>query len=148
MGGHRNGSGILQVFNVLLYRGRVTTILCPDPNWLCLWVYFRVHVAHWCMKYLCKWTYFILHITVLYTFLRTILNTSVWKRNDYGYFCLHILILYSNVFPFWVNISNVSYSIMKHLRIAYMSCNVSVSLRTTLVNVNFWSPEGDTNLCS
>lgn len=91
-------------------------------------------------------------------FLRTKLNTSATqishalkslvKRNSCRHFCLHILIWYSNVLPFWVNISNVSYSNMKHFRVAYMSFSVSVSLLTTLVNVSLWSPEGDNNLCS
>jgi len=91
-------------------------------------------------------------------FLRTKLNDSVThishavnsllKRNSCDHFCLHILIWYSNVLPFWVNISNVSYSSMKHFRVAYMSFSVSVSLLTTLVNVSFWSPEGDNSLCS
>lgn len=91
-------------------------------------------------------------------FLRTKPNTSatqichamksLLKHNGCGHFCLHILILYSNFLPFWVNISNVSYSIMKHLRIAYMSLSVSVSLLTTLVNVILWSPEDEHSLCS
>ena len=101
---------------------------------------------------------FVSYTLVTSVFLRTKLNTSatqishalksLLKLNGCGHFCLHILIWYSNFFPFWVNISNVSYSNMKHFRVAYMSFSVSVSLLTTLVNVSLWSPEGDNSLCS